>query len=177
MNAIFARRSIRKFTEEPVTGEQLELLLRAGMAAPCAKNSQNRLFFVQQGRGSLPTLIEVPPSAFALQTAPAAIVGCADLKRSAQVDYLNDWWIQDCSASTENILIQAAELGLGTLWIGVHPDPKRIVAVQKDLELPGHIVPLSAIALGHPDKVKEPNGRFDADKVFYGTYEVREPEK
>ncbi len=173
MSAIFDRRSIRKFTAEKVTDREIELLVRAGMAAACAKNSQNRLFFVERGQGRLPTLIEVHPNAFALKTADAAIVVCADLRKAAGIDPVNDWWVQDCSASTQNILVQAAELGLGTLWVGVYPDPKRIIAVQKDLGLPEHIMPLSAVAVGHPDKVKEPIDRYETEKVFFGGYEER----
>ena len=142
MNAIFTRRSIRKYTDEPVTNEELEQLLRAGMAAACAKNSQNRFFFVERGTGSLPGLIQVHPNAFALKTAQAAIV-------------------------------VAADLGLGTLWVGVWPDPKRVLAVQRDLELPEHIAPLGAVAIGRPDKVKEPTDRYEAEKVFFGKYEER----
>ena len=173
MNAIFTRRSIRKYTDEPVTNEELEQLLSAGMAAACAKNSQNRLFFVEQGPGSLPSLIQVHPNAFALKTAPAVIVVAADRKKAAAMDPLNDWWIQDCSASIQNILVEAADLGLGTLWIGVWPDPKRILAVQKDLELPEHIAPLGAVAVGRPDKAKDPNDRYETEKVFFGKYEER----
>ena len=173
MNAIFTRRSIRKFTDEPVTDQELEQLLRAGMAAACAKNSQNRLFFVSKGQGSLPTLIQVHPNAFALKTAAVAVTVCADLRQAAQVDPLNPWWVQDCAAAMENILVEAADMGLGGLWIGVHPDPKRVVAVQTDLAAPSHILPLGVAALGHPDKYKEPIDRFEAQKVFYGTYEER----
>ena len=170
MDAIFARRSIRKFTDESLTDSQIQQLLRAGMAAACAKNSQNRLFFVSEGRGSLPTLIQVHPNAFALKTAAAAITVCADLRQAAQIDPLNPWWVQDCAAAMENILVEAADMGLGGLWIGVHPDPKRVVAVQKDLGAPDFIVPLGVAALGHPDKVREPIDRFEGDKVFYGAY-------
>ncbi|HJC41378.1 MAG TPA: nitroreductase family protein [Candidatus Intestinimonas pullistercoris] len=173
MNAIFTRRSIRKFTDEPVTDQELEQLLRAGMAAACAKNSQNRLFFVERGTGSLPGLIQVHPNAFALKTAQAAIVVAADRKKGAALDPLNDWWVQDCSAAIQNILVEAADLGLGTLWVGVWPDPKRVLAVQRDLELPEHIAPLGAVAIGRPDKVKEPNDRYEAEKVFFGKYEER----
>ena len=67
---------------------------------------------------------------------------CADLRQAAQVDPLNPWWVQDCAAAMENILVEAADLGLGGLWIGVHPDPKRVVAVQTDLAAPSHILPL-----------------------------------
>lgn len=170
MDAIFARRSIRKFTDEPLTDAQIERLLRAGMAAACAKGSQNRLFFVSKGQGSLPTLIQVHPNAFALKTATAAITVCADLRVAAQVDPLNTWWVQDCAAALENILVEAAGLGLGGLWIGVHPDPKRVVSVQSDLAAPRYIVPLGVAALGHPAKEKAPTDRFEADKVFYSTY-------
>ena len=174
MEAIFKRCSVRKYTEEPVTDKELEQLLRAAMAAPSAKNSQNWLYFVQKGQGSLPTLQEVHPNAFALQTATAAIVVCADKKKGVQTDPLNDWWIQDCSAATENILLQAADLGLGSLWIGVWPDPKRVMALRKDLDPPEHILNGGAIALGHPAKEKENADRFDPSKVFYGKYQARE---
>lgn len=174
MDAIFKRYSVRKYTDQPVTDGELEQLLRAAMAAPSAKNSQNWLFFVQKGQGSLPALQQVHPNAFALQTATAAIVVCADKKKGVQTDPLNDWWIQDCSAATENILLQAAQLDLGSLWIGVWPDPKRVMAVRKDLDLPEHILPLSAIALGHRAKDREAVDRFDPSKVFYGKYEPRE---
>lgn len=173
MDAIFTRRSIRKFLDAPVSEAELERLLRAGMAAACAKNSQNRLFFVSQGQGSLPTLIRVHPNAFALKTAAAAITVCADLKRAAETDPLSPWWVQDCSASLQNILVEAAALGLGSLWIGVYPDPKRILAVQEDLSLPEHILPLGVAALGHAAKEKEPTDRYEARSVFYGPYQAQ----
>ena len=173
MNAIFNRRSIRKFEDAPVDDGQVERLLRAGMAAPCAKNSQNRIFVVQKGQGTLPTLIQVHPNAFALKTAALSITVCADLRRAAEVDPLHDWWVQDCSAALENILIQGAELGLGSLWIGVWPDPKRVLAVQQDLALPEHILPLGAAALGRPAKEKEPCDRYETAQVYWEKYEER----
>ena len=109
MNAIFTRRSIRKFTDEPVTDQELEQLLRAGMAAACAKNSQNRLFFVERGTGSLPGLIQVHPNAFALKTAQAAIVVAADRKKGAALGPLDDWWVQGCSAPIPDILVEGAD--------------------------------------------------------------------
>ena len=173
MNAIFTRRSIRKFTDEPVTGQELEQLLRAGMAAACAKNSQNRLFFVERGPNSLPELLQVHPHAFAMKTAQAATVVAADRKKAAEVDPHIEWWVQDCSASIQNILVEAADLGLGALWIGIWSDPQRVQAVQRDLALPEHIAPLGVVALGHPEKEKEPNDRYEAEKVFFGKYEAR----
>ena len=110
---------------------------------------------------------QFPVSRITVNLAPA------DRKKGAALDPLNDWWVQDCSAAIQNILVEAADLGLGTLWIGVWPDPKRVLAVQRDLELPEHIAPLGAVAIGRPDKVKEPTDRYEAEKVFFGKYEER----
>jgi nitroreductase len=100
-----------------------------------------------------------------LKQAPAAIIVCADMNRDK---YPTDaFWVQDCAAATENILITARDKGLGTCWLGVYPKENRMAGMSKLLNIPGHIVPFSAIAVGYPAAVKSPGSRYDESRVHY----------
>ena len=109
METIYKRRSVRKYTETPVTDAQVKQIIRAGMAAPSAKNSQEWVFIVLREPEIYKTFSEVHVNAFAMKTAQAAILVCADL--SKEQDPGQGWWIQDCSAAMENMLLEATDLG------------------------------------------------------------------
>jgi nitroreductase len=94
-----------------------------------------------------------------LFTATAAIAVCG------QIDISPDYWIQDCSAATENILVAAAALGLGTCWLGMHPREDRLEAVGSVLGIPDGIGILSLIAVGHPAEEKEARTQYDGERV------------
>lgn len=163
MEAIFARRSIRKYTSQPVATDQVEYLLRAAMSAPSAYNEQPWHFMVIRDRQLLNKIADFHPHAKMLYEAPLAIVVCCDqnLKKC-------EWfWPQDCSAATQNILIAAQAKGLGTVWCGVYPRQELVDGMSRLLNLPEHITPFSLIAVGYPAEEKAPADRYDPARVHY----------
>lgn len=168
METIYKRRSVRKYTETPVTDAQVKQIIRAGMAAPSAKNSQEWVFIVLREPEIYKTFSEVHVNAFAMKTAQAAILVCADL--SKEQDPGQGWWIQDCSAAMENMLLEATDLGLGSLWLGVHPKPERIACLKEVCRLPEGIEPLGIVALGEPTKDRPAIDRYLEAQVFLDTY-------
>lgn len=167
LKVIHSRSSIRHFTEQPVTAEWVETLLRAGMAAPSSRNVQPWLFYVIEDPKILVKLGEELPSARMLAQAPLAIVVCGDLlKGDPNAEQVHNW-VMDCSAATQNILLAAESLGLGAVWTGVHPYAERIALVKEALNLPEHIVPLNVIPVGFPAAHAQPKDKWDPDKVKY----------
>ena len=165
MNAIFKRASVRSFTDEPVTDEDIRQLLRAGMAAPSAANQQPWEFYVVRDRGMLKKLSEVTPFTKFTAGAACAIVPCIR-KEGLKVDIMVD---QDMGACVENIMLEAVDLGLGTCWQGIYPEQIRIDALAELLATPVGLAPFCIIAVGHPDC--EPNvtgpGRFDESRIHW----------
>lgn len=161
---LFARRSIRKYTSEPVTDVQVETLLRAAMAAPSASDRKPWHFVVVRDAATRAALAEMHPHAKMLTQSPVCIVPCGDTAIAP------DFWVQDLCAATENILVAAPSLGLGTVWCGVHPRQDRVAEVRQVLGIPEGIVPLCLIAVGHPDEQKEPRTQYDAQRVHQGRW-------
>jgi len=166
MSIIFKRRSIRKYKNEIVPDEMIEKLLRAGFAAPSARNAQPWHFIVINDRNILDEIPKFHPYSKMLTEASHAIVVCGDLSS----EKVRDYWVQDCAAATQNILLMATELGLGSVWLGLYPNEERVNALKKLLQMPDEIVPLSIIAIGYPDETKEPIDRFEAKKVHYNKW-------
>lgn len=162
---IMTRTSIRQFTDQPVSKDTLDLLVKAGMAAPTAMNKQPWAFIVITEKEILNALNEVKPY-FNLKTATAAIVVCGDLSKAGE-GFSQEYWIQDCSAATENILLAAHAYGLGAVWCGVYPNPELLPAVKKVLEIPENVIPLDVITLGYPDEKPEPKDKFLKENVHY----------
>ncbi len=161
MNAIFQRRSIRKYTSQQVAEERIEQLLRAGMAAPSAGNEQPWEFVVIRDRAVLNEIPKFHAFSKMLPEAGCAIVVCGDLNR----DQFNGFWVQDCSAAAQNILLMAQELGLGAVWLGVYPDQSRVQPLAKLLRLPQNIVPLCILSVGYPAENRGEIDRFDPDRI------------
>jgi nitroreductase len=161
MNAIFTRRSIRKYTDAPVSEELLEKILKAGMAAPSAGNEQPWHFIILNDKKLLTEIPKFHPYSHMLNHANQAIVVCADLS----VIRYEGYWIQDCSAATQNILLMAEDLGLGAVWLGVYPTEDRVKSMKELLGLPENIIPFSIVAIGYPDETKEPVERFDPSRI------------
>jgi nitroreductase len=156
---ILARRSIRSYTSEEVRDEDLTRLLEAGMAAPSGSNKKPWHFIVVKDRATLEKLSDAHPHGKMLGGAGAAIAVCGD------TDTAPEYWTQDCSAATENILIAAAALGLGAVWLGCHPREGRVVAIRGVLGIPDSIGVLSLISIGHPAEEKEPRTQYDEGRV------------
>ena len=166
MKEIFERRSVRKYTDERVSEEAIEKLLRAAMRAPSAMNLQPWEFVVVRQRETLDTLSRVQPYAKMLQQAACAVVICGNTKRGK-----GGFWVQDCSAATQNLLLEAVHLGLGAVWLGLYPMEMRAREVQSILNLPEHIMPLNMISIGRPAEQPQPMDSFDTAKVYYERWE------
>jgi nitroreductase len=161
MSAILARRSIRKYTAEPVSDEKIIKLLEATMAAPSASNRRPWHFVVVTERGKLDELAEGHPYGKMLFEAPLCIAVCGD------PDISNRFWVQDCSAATENLLLAAVGLGLGAVWLGVYPSDERVATVRRALGIPEAIIPLNLISIGVPAEEKEPRTQYDEARVHH----------
>jgi nitroreductase len=161
--SIVNRRSIRKYTDQPVTEEQIAQLLRAAMSAPSAANQQPWRFVVVRNRELLDQIPTFHPHASMAPQASLVIAVCGDLSDLR----IPERWVQDCSAATENILLAAHDLGLGAVWLGVYPTDERVDGVRKLLALPEHIMPLSMVAVGYPAEHPPAVDRFDPSYVHY----------
>ncbi len=160
---IMTRTSVRQYTDRPISADTLETLIKAGMAAPTAVNKQPWAFVVTTGRDALDSLATLQPR---LKTAAAAITVCGDMTRAIEGEG-RDFWVQDCSAATENILLAAHALGLGAVWTGVFPIAERVGNVSRALALPDSVVPMCIIAVGYPVADQEPKDKWDPSKVHY----------
>jgi nitroreductase len=170
IDILLSRRSIRQFMADPVDQETLILLLKAAMSAPTACNSQPWEFIVVTQTEVLDQVRS--QMLFARYNAPAAIVVCGNVK-IANNSAARDHWVQDCSAATENILIAAAGMGLGAVWIGVYPYPSKIKPLSEVLRIPENVIPLSMIFVGHPAEIKAPRTQYDEHRVYWQYYEPR----
>ncbi|MBF0594887.1 MAG: nitroreductase family protein [Candidatus Omnitrophica bacterium] len=164
------RRSIRRFTGQRVSREDLELLVRAGMAAPSSRDTRHWYFIVVDDEGVVNKLAEGLPYAKMLLTAKHAIIVASNLAQ-AHGGSETDYWVQDCSAAVENILLAAQSLGLGTCWTAAHPRPERIAFVKSLLGIPQDVVPLCVIAVGHPTGDDKPRDKFDPARLFWNKWQ------
>jgi nitroreductase len=160
---LFARRSIRKFDNGPVTDEQVELLLQAAMAAPSAGNRKPWHFVVVRDPETRRKIAASHPYAKMAVEAPVVIVPCGQPELSFADRPA--FWVQDLSAATENILLAAVGLGLGAVWCGVFPNEERVVEARAILGLPDEVVPLCYVPVGVPGEDKEPRTQYDAARV------------
>ena len=157
LECIMSRRSLRSYTDEPIDDGTLERLLRAAMAAPSAGNQQSWRFVVLRDRAARERVAACSPYAGMLPGAGVGIVVCGETLGEKHPGY----WVQDCSAAVENILLAACALGLGAVWLGFHPDEGRAGCCAQVLGLPETVVPLAVIAIGHPAQPKPPVDRFE----------------
>lgn len=158
LDAIFARRSIRAYTQQAMNEKEINSLLEAGMAAPSASNRKPWHFVVATDRETLRRLADQHPYGKMLAGAGVGIAVCGDPATSK-------WWVQDCAAATENILIAASALGLGAVWLGCHGAPEREMAIQNALGIPEQIGVLSLLSIGHPAEKKQARTQYDPARV------------
>ena len=170
MENILNRKSVRKYTKEEVKKEQLEMLVRAGMAAPSARNSQPWLFFVIDDRTILDNLAKQLPNAKMLLSAKAAIVVCGNLQKALEGDG-REFWVQDCSAATQNILLAAESMGLGAVWTGAYPRKETVNIIKVELGLPEHIVPLNVIPIGWQTGEEKPKQKYTEENIRWNKWE------
>lgn len=163
LEAIHTRRSIRKFTSQPVAPETVKELLAAAMSAPSACNDQSWQFIVIDERIVLDALPGISPFAGMCREAPLAILVCGDTRQ----EKCPGFWVQNCSAATQNLLLAAHDLGLGAVWTGVYPSADRVEDFRKLMEVPDGVIPLALIPIGYPDQQVPPEDRYRADRVHY----------
>jgi nitroreductase len=161
IDTILGRRSIRKYTSEPVPEADVKRLLEAGMAAPSAHNRQPWHFVVVRDKVKLNAIPEFHPYSKMLPQSALAIVVCGDLDLEGGTGF----WPQDCAASTQNILLAAKATGLGAVWLGVYPNEDLIKALRELLSIPDRVVALCLIYIGPPAEVKPPSNRYDEKRI------------
>lgn len=158
---LFGRRSIRKYTDQPVAEEAIQNVLKAAMAAPSAGNEQPWQFIVIRERAILHAVPDVHPYASMMPDAQAAILVCGDLSLEKHEGY----WVQDCAAATQNLLLSIQAEGLGGVWLGVYPREPRMKGIKNLLGLPENVIPFSLIAIGYSAEVKGPSDRFKPERI------------
>ena len=161
INNIMTRTSVRNFSSTPVSENQIDTLLRAAMAAPSAVNRQPWKFIVIKNHGLMCQIADSIANARPLVGAACAIVVCGDMTKALD-GVERGFWIDDCSAATENILLAANALGLGTVWLGIHPIAEREAIVRSIAQLPESLAPLCVVAIGYPDGQTTPKNKWNA---------------
>jgi len=161
LEAILSRRSVRRYTPEPVPDPVIAEILRAAMSAPSAGNQQPWQFVVVVDRRLRDEIPTFHPYAQMVREAPIVIVVCGDLR----LENYRGYWIQDCSAATQNLLLAAHAKGLGAVWVGIYPKEDRVVRLQQLLGLPAEVIPLAVVPIGHPAERVPPANRYDASRV------------
>lgn len=169
LETIYNRKSVRNFTGEKVSRQHLTELVRSGMAAPTAVDKRPWAFIAIDDRATLDKLADVLPYAQMLRQTTAAIVVCGDLQK-ALPDDAQAYWVQDCSAATQNILLAAESMGLGAVWTGVHPITDREELVKQKLGLPAHVIPLNVIAIGHPTGIDKPKDKWNPELLRWNSW-------
>ena len=169
LETIMTRTSIRQYTDQPVEKEKIEAMLRAGMAAPTAVNAQPWHFVVVSDKAKLGELAAANPRAGMLKSAPLAIVVCGDMTKAMEGKG-RQFWIQDCSAATENILLAAHAQGLGAVWTALYPMEERMQPVSEALKLPDTLIPLCTVVIGYPAEQPEPKDKWKPENVSYNEF-------
>ncbi len=169
LEVIHNRKSVRSYTSAPVTQEALMTLVRAGMAAPTARNSQPWAFVVITDRKQLDALAEALPSGRMLAKAGGAIAVCGVEKEFLEGEG-REMWVQDCSAATENILLAAEATGLGAVWLGVYPNKERVAGVSRVLGLASGVLPLNVISIGYPTGAERPKDKYKPEKIHLNAW-------
>ncbi len=166
LEAIHTRRSVRKYTDRQVPRELVTELLRAAMSAPSAVNSQPWIFIVVDDRKLLEEIPTFSPYAAMCREASLAILICGDTTQ----EKISGFWVQDCSAAIQNLLLAAHDCGLGAVWTGIYPMKDRIEGFRKVFELPEHVIPLALVPVGYPAQEPKPQDRYREEKVYYNKY-------
>jgi len=165
---IMTRTSIRQYKDQPVEQEKIDIMLKAAMAAPTAVNLQPWHFIVIDDKKTIDLLSGKQPT-----NAPLLIAVCGDTDKTTMPDgkgKLPDFWIQDVSAATENLLLAAHAQGLGAVWTGVYPIMERTAEVANVLNCPKNIIPLAVVRIGYPDEAPEPKDKFKEENISYNKF-------
>lgn len=166
---ILTRTSVRKYTSAQVTPEQVDSLLKAAMSAPTAVNKQPWQFVVVNDRAMLDSIAAEFPNIHMAASAPLAVVVCGDMHLALEGEG-QSYWIQDCSAATENMLLAAHSMGLGAVWCGIYPIADRVSKLSAMLSLPDYITPLCVVPVGYPEGDTHPKDKYLPEKIHYNKF-------
>lgn len=167
LDNILSRKSVRAYNDRPVSREQIDTLIRAAMAAPTGRDMRPWKFIVVDEKDAMARLAEQLPYAKMLKQAQAAILVCGDMEVKDDEGKPSANWTFDCSAATQNLLLQAEAMGLGAVWTGVYPYEERLQAVASALQLPAHIIPLNLIPIGYPEGHPQAKDKYNTDNIHY----------
>jgi nitroreductase len=165
-SSLLKRRSIRKYTDQEIPSGAMDKLLKSAMYAPSAMNNQAWQFIVVNQRKKLDKVLKVIPHAEMLKSAQAAVLICGDLNLEKNIDYIQ----QNCSAATQNLMLCAHGLGLGSCWIAVYPVKETISSLQELFKLPEFVTPISLVSLGYPAENPIAEDRFKTEKVHFNQW-------
>lgn len=163
-NNILKRRSVRKFKDTEIDRTMIDSLIEAACAAPSACNRRPVDFYVIQGEEKLNEISMC--GRFTRMKAPLIIVVVGNLRRALPLA-MADYWIHDAAAASENILLQATALGLGSCWCGIHPQKRVMAKVSQALGLGEKDIPFAMIKIGYPDEFPEPHSGYDEKRVHF----------
>ena len=169
LDIINTRVSVRQFTGEKLSQEQISIILKAGMSAPTAANKQPWAFVVVDDEASLEALAEAVKSSRLENGASHAIVVCGDMTKTLEGEG-QGYWVEDTSAATENMLLAAHALGLGSLWVGVYPIAERVKTVGEVIGVPEHIIPMCIITLGYPAEQPTVKDKYKEENIHYNKW-------
>ncbi len=169
VSSLMSRTSIRRFTNQPVSSDTINLLLKAAMAAPTARNMQPWHFVVVNDTAQIAALGKTSRHSGPLQTATLVIAVCGDMDKTMEGDG-QAFWIQDVSAATENLLLAAHAVELGAVWTGAYPIKDRVQAISEVLSLPETVVPLALVAIGYPAESPQPKDKWKEENVSWNTF-------
>ncbi|MBQ2108014.1 MAG: nitroreductase family protein [Bacteroidales bacterium] len=163
LDNIFARKSVRSYTDEPVSPEQVETILKAAMAAPSGMNMQPWRFVVvtdQKVKDKLAVGFNKM-----IAKAPVVIIVCG--KTTNKLGAPNKNWTADCAASTENLLLAVEALGLGAVWTACYPYEDRMNPTVEALGLPENVSPYCIVPIGHPAGNDKPKDKWNPENIHY----------
>ncbi len=163
MNSIFERTSVRSYKAQRLKKEEVQQILQAAFCAPSARNAQPWYFIVIQDKGKLEKLSHFSPYASFLKEAAMGMIVCGDLSKNASIDYCQ----QDCAAATQNMLIEAKKLGIGTCWLGGYPNEDRVSYLREQMQIKEPLIPLWMISFGYPKEEPAIKDKWDDSKIRF----------
>lgn len=168
LKPILERRSYRVYKDLSVPDDVLENLLKAGMYAPSAMNSQPWEFLVMKDSEKKEAVSKLVSYWSMLKHAPLGILVMANT--NGYRASTKEFFVQDCSASSENILLAAQAQGLGGVWLGLYPKMDKVQKIREIYNIPEHIIPFSLLSIGYSDKLLHPHTTYHAHKVHMDEY-------
>lgn len=168
LNNILNRKSVRNFTDEKVDKNDLLKIIKAGMSAPSALNLQPWEFLIFDNHEIIEWMVDLHDYSKMFKTATAGIVVCGNMEKT--IEGVEEFWIQDCSAATENILLAIESLNLGGVWLGIYPIENRYQKISNYFKLPENIIPFAVIALGHPSNNEKSKDKWDDKKLHWNKW-------